>query len=390
MSAKEGTPNTIAYIGCWFNRDMYAHNCSEMVGALRHTGLNVNVITSNCRCFSTAQHFAIAADQLISIDCTAIKIPHAPRNPGKKKHGLLKYMAVKALRLDIWLATIRGFIFYSRSRGADIVHYDQVLEAFGCIPLFVLAMLLGLSRKRLIVTVHEIDPFQREHMWINSLYTRCTKILVYSENMKQSIVALGIDPAKVRVTRYGAAMIDLNPQERIKYIYFGGHFILNGKGYPELLGALSLLKARGVSIQLLIYVGHGCNGLEQAREMAVRAGVEEIIQWEEFFSGTELAGAYQSCKACIVPFTKGSSRHPVTSAMTNATPVIATRCIDTPEYLGPLGIYIDGSSESIADAISNVENGNVDVDKLGAALRMKARDELDFTRIADELHEIYS
>ncbi len=389
MPGNAKTSKKIAYIGCWFNRDMYAHNCSEMVGALRRCGLNISVITSNCRCYSTAQRFSIATDELVNIDCTPIKIPHAPHNPGKKKHGLFKYVIVKVLRLDIWLATMRGFLYYQRSRSADVIHFDQVLEAFGCIPLFILAMLARVGGKRLIVTVHEIDPFQRKHKWINRLYDRCAQILVYSENMKQSIVALGIDPAKVRVTKYGAKMVDIGDQERTKYIFFGGHFILNGKGYPELLGALAILKARRVPIQLLSYVGYGCNGLEEAREMAARAGVADIIQWEEFVSGAALASAYQHSKACIIPYTGGSSRHPVTSAMANATAVIATRCVDTSEYLGTLGIYIDGSSESLADAICDVEGGKVDVKQLGVALRNKAIGELDFTRIADELCGIY-
>ena len=175
---------------------MYAHNCRDMVDALRHCGLDVNVVTSNCRCFSTAQRFDIAADELINGNCRSIKIPHAPSNPGKKKHGIFKYLVVKVFRLDIWLAILRGFLYYRRSQDADVIHYDQVLEAFGSIPLFVLSLLTSLGQKRLIVTVHEIDQFQREHTWVNRLYRRCTQILVYSENMKESIVSLGVDPSK--------------------------------------------------------------------------------------------------------------------------------------------------------------------------------------------------
>lgn len=381
--------NRIAYIGCWFDKDMYAHNCRDMVDALRGCGLDVNVVTSNCRCYSTAQRFDIAADELINGNCRKIKIPHAPSNPGKKKHGIFKYLIVKVFRLDIWLAILRGFLYYRRSSDADVIHYDQVLEAFGSIPLFVLSLLTSLGRKRLVVTVHEIDPFQREHMWVNRLYGRCTQILVYSENMKESIVSLGIDSARIRVTKYGTRVMAFRPKVRSGYIYFGGHFILNGKGFPQLLGALQILKARGLSVRFVIYVGNGCNGLEEAREMAIRARVEDMIQWSEFVSGPELANAYQSSKACVVPYTKGSSRHPVTSAMANATAVIATRCADIPEYLGPLGIYIKGSSESIADAICDIEKGKVDIAQVGIALQKKAMEELDFTRIAEELSIVY-
>jgi len=177
--------------------------------------------------------------------------------------------------------------------------------------------------------------------------------------------------------------------QRSRYIFFGGHTILRGKGYAELLGALRILRARGVPIQLLIYVGHGCNGLEEAREMAASPDLDGLIEWKDFFTGAELATAYQVCKACIVPYTGGSARHALTTAMVNGTPVIATRAVDIPEYLGSLGIYVDGSSESIADAVCDIEAGKMDVRTLGLQLRAKAVDELDVGKVAENLCAIY-
>ena len=97
---------------------------------------------------------------------------------------------------------------------------------------------------------------------------------------------------------------------------------------------------------MVIYVGYGCNGLDEAKELAIRKNVADMIQWQDFYTGEELAKVYQQSKACIIPFTGGSARHPLTCAMVNATPVIATRAVDIPEYLGDLGIYIDGSGVS--------------------------------------------
>jgi glycosyltransferase involved in cell wall biosynthesis len=380
----------ISYIGCWYKNDMYSHNCSNFVEALRGCGLTIDVVTSNCRCFTSAQQFDIAVDELINDQCTAIKLPHAPSNPGKKKYGLLKYLAVKVLRLDLWLAIARGFLYYQQTRSADVIQYDQVLEAFGGIPLFFLTALAGRSRRRLIVTVHEIDPFQQKHRWINRMYSKCWKILVYSHNMKQALIDLGVESDKVTTIKYGLVIPELTQRPRTRYIYFGGHFILRGKGYSAVLGALELLRSTGVHIHLLIYVGHGCNGLDEAQAMASSRGLDEMIEWGEFFSGAQLAAAYQSCKACIIPYTGGSARHPITSAMASATPVIATRAADIPEYLGSLGIYVDGSSESIASAICQVETGVVNIDTLGMELRKRATAELDVAKIANSVSSIYS
>ena len=387
--AEQSKPVRLAYIGCWYKNDMYSHNCSNLVDSLRGAGMAVDVITSNCRCFSSAQKFSMAKEELINEQCSGIAIPHAPRTPGKK-HGLLKYWAVKVLRLDLISATARGFLYYKRARHADVIHFDQVLEAFGCIPLFILISLANRSGKKVVVTVHEIDPFQLRHKRFNHLYNKCAEVLAYSENMKQQLVALGASADKIRVIRYGARIPELVAADRKQYIYFGGHNISRGKGYAELLDALAILKTRGVRIPLVIYVGYGCNGLEEAKQLAIQKNVADMIQWQDFYSADELANVYQRSKACIIPFTGGSARHPLTSAMVNATPVIATRAVDIPEYLGDLGIYVDGSAKSIADAIIEIEKDGRDLKGLGQKLRTKALTELDYSKIAQDLSGKYS
>lgn len=387
--ATHQTPVRLAYIGCWYKNDMYSHNCSNLVDSLRTAGMQVDVVTSNCRCFSSAQKFSIAKDELINENCSPVAIPHAPRNPGMK-HGKLKYLAVKWLRLDLILATARGFLYYKLARRADVIHFDQVLEAFGCIPLYIVIALASLFGKRVVVTVHEIDPIQRERHWLNRMYNKCAEVLVFSENMKRQVVALGAAPDKIKVIRYGASIPELVPAERKQYIYFGGHFILRGKGYVELLDSLAILKSKRRPIHVVIYVGYGCNGLEEAKDLAIRKHVAHMITWQDFYSGEELAKVYQRSKACIIPFTGGSARHPLTCAMVNATPVIATQAVDIPEYLGDLGIYIDGSAGSIADAIVEIESGSRDLSALGSSLRAKALTQLDYRKIGEELSREYS
>jgi len=379
----------LAYIGCWYKNDMYSHNCSSLVDSLRGAGVDVSVVTSNCRCFSTATKFAIAKDELINENCSPVAIPHAPKDPGLK-HGRWKRLAVKALRLDLVLATARGFLYYKRARKAHIIHFDQVLEAFGCIPFFLVVALASLFGKRVVVAVHEIDPFQRRHKRLNRYYNKCAEVLVFSENMKKQVVALGANPEKVKVIRYGALIPELVPADRKQYIYFGGHFIFRGKGYVELLDALRILKANGVHIPLVIYVGYGCNGLAEAKELAASKQVADMITWQDFYTGEEIARVYQKSKACIIPFTGGSARHPLTCAMVNATPVIATRAVDIPEYLGDLGIYVDGNASSIAETVAKIEDGRIDLSGVGDCLRAKALAELDYHKIGEELSVEYS
>lgn len=155
--------------------------------------------------------------------------------------------------------------------------------------------------------------------------------------MKQHLVELGVTAKKMKVIRYGALIPELADRERKKYIYFGGHNILRGKEYVELLDALVILRQRGAPISIVIYVGYGCSGLAEAQKLAAQKGLADVIEWQDFYSGAELAEVYQRSKACIIHYTGGSARHPLTCAMVNATPVIATRAVDIPEYLGEMG-----------------------------------------------------
>src|ERR1019366_7166805 len=151
-----------------------------------------------------------------------------------------------------------------------------------------------------------------------------------------------------------------------------------------------ILKGRGLNVCVLSYVGHGCNGLVEAQEMALEHVVASMIEWADFYTSKELAEAYQRSKACLIPYTGGSARHPVTCAMANGTPIVATRAIDIPEYLGDLGIYIDGSAESIAGTLEEIEEGKCDLEILGRKLRKKATDEVDYNNLAQQLAAIYS
>lgn len=76
--------------------------------------------------------------------------------------------------------------------------------------------------------------------------------------------------------------------------------------------------------------------------------------------------------------------------MVNATPVIATRAVDIPEYLGEVGIYVDGNAASLVEAITKMEAGKCNLRALGQQLRSKALAELDYHKIAQELSREYS
>ena len=152
----------VSLIGCWYRGDMYSHHFMSLIrGINKKSGINIKLITSNCNCFSSAQRFGIAPEELLDNSGKIIRLPYAPLEPNKNA-GFLKYNLVKHSRLNYFLEMTRGVSFFFSSKDADIIHFDQVLRAFGILSLAVLLALVKMFGKKIVVTVHELDPLQDE------------------------------------------------------------------------------------------------------------------------------------------------------------------------------------------------------------------------------------
>jgi len=378
----------VAFIGCCYKGDMYAQNCCGFADAVRRHDIAVDFITSNCGCFSSTHRFGITKDELADRNSRAVRLPYIGPDPNRKP-GIPKYLLFNICHVHIPLEMTRGILFYKRARHADIVHYDQVFKAFGFLGLVVLVSLCRLFHKPIIATVHEIDPFQKRNRWMNAVYNHCAQVFVYSRDMADQLTRLGVRSEAIKIIKYGAPIPVLLPHTKTQYIFFGGHNILRGKGFPQVIEALKILRDKSVSIKLVVYVGNGCNGLREAKALAEKSSVSSMIEWKKFLEGEDLTTAYQTSKACLVPYTGGSGRHPVTCAMANGVPVIATRAVDIPEYLGDSGIYVQPTGQALADAMLTIERDATPAALVGTQLRTKAMEELDYYGITEGISGRY-
>lgn len=380
----------VCLIGCWYRDDIYTHNCYNLVeGLKRSEDFNIKFVTSNCHCFSSSQTYGITKGELLNSDCDVVKIPFAPPDPSKT-YGLMKYYIVKLFKLNFFLEISRGISFFIKTKKCDIVHFDQVLKSFGFLSFLTLVILLRMLKRKIVVTVHELDPLQEKYMKLNRYYNKVDKVIVFSEDFKQDMMKMGVKEEKIIVIHYGVSLMPVTDLKRDQFIFFGGHKLLKRKGYDTLLNAMKLLESKGKTIKLLIYVGEGCIGLEEGKKKIAEMQLEKQIEWTELLYGTKLAEAYQKSIGCIIPYTGGSGRYPSTSAMANATPVIATRKASMPEYLGDLGLYIEeNSAEELADAIISLMDNPDLVKSLGGKLRDRAEKLFGSDLIAKKVSEIY-
>ena len=377
-------------IGCWYKDDIYTHNCHNLVeGLKKEKDLNIKFVTSNCNCFSSSQRYSITKEELLNNNCDVVKIPYAPPNP-TKKHGLMKYYIVKVFKLNFFLEIVRGIAFFRKTRGCKIIHFDQVLKSFGFLSFLTLLILSKFFNKKVIVTVHELDPLQKKHKKLNKYYNKVDKIIVFSNDSKEEMMNMGVKENKIEVFYYGASLMPKKDFKREQFIFWGGHRLLRGKGFDTLLSALEILQLKGKPLKIIIYVGEGCIGLEEGKKKVSDMGLDKYIVWSEFLSGTKLGDAYQKSIGCIIPYTGGSGRYPATSAMANATPVIATRKASLPEYLGELGIYIkEKSADELADAIIKLMDNPDLVESTGMKLRERAEKLFASHVITNKVSKIY-
>ena len=264
-------------------------------------------------------------------------------------------------------------MFSWKSRDCDVIHFDQVLRSFGIISLSVLLVLAKIVRKKTIVTVHELDPLQSRFVRINKVYNLADKITVYSSDLKNELLKFGVSNDKIVVIPYGVSVEPLENLERDKFVYFGGHKLLTGKGFDTLLHALKILESEGKSAKVVVYVGEGCIGHVEGKKMVTDMKLDSYVEWSDFLHGHTMTETYQRSFACLIPYTGSSGKYPATCAMANATPVIATRKAGIPEYLAELGIYIkENSPDELAAAMMAIMEEDASIIQLRGDLRERA------------------
>ena len=380
----------VSLIGCWYRGDVYSHHFMSLIrGINKKNGINIKLITSNCNCFSSAQRFGIAPEELLDNSGKIIRLPYAPLEPNKNA-GFLKYNLVKHSRLNYFLEMMRGVSFFFSSKDADIIHFDQVLRAFGILSFAVLLAFVKMFGKKIVVTVHELDPLQEKYKSLTKLYNLTDKVFVFSEDFKKELAVLGVKDEKIEVIPYAVSLEPLKNYKREGFIFFGGHKLLKGKGFDILLDALKLVQKKGIKTRVVIYTGKGCSGLEDGKRKVIEKGLEEFISWSDFLRGPALSEAYQKSVGCLIPFTGGSGRHPATSAMANATPIIATRKAALPEYVGDAGLFInEGAAKELADAMIRLLDHPGVAASVGAKLRERAEKFFSADVISERLVAVY-
>ena len=289
---------------------------------------------------------------------------------------------------------VRASRYAGLASGADVIHFQQTLNAFGADVAF--HLLRRRSGATHVITLHELDPEQIDFPIRNQTYNLADAVIVHDSLMKETLVSLGVAANLVHVVRCGTDLAEGDNVTRDGIVFYGAHHLTTNKGLGVLLQAYRRLKDRMQPVPRLRIHGHyGVMPPPEAIEMARQAGVADDVAWlNELPDGNsstkEMARLYRRSKVCVLPYIGSFAGLAVGVAAANRLPIIATRLAGVLDHIGDLGIWISGNDPvELANRIEQVLNDEAMQQDYGTRLRAHAEQHLGGGAVARETLKIF-
>jgi glycosyltransferase involved in cell wall biosynthesis len=365
----------IGLVCCWPTMRIYPLYSAGLRGALESlTGRKVAVVTSDCACFEP--------EKALNDDYEYIDMRYFDRRSVSKAKVAAKKLVYPVIEKR------RGEAFASHTRDYDVVDFQQSSYAFGYESLK--AFLEADSTAKRIVTIHKVDPIQKERPELNRIYNQADGVIVFSEFTRQGLIADGVDPGRIAVIYHGTTLPEIRDVAKDQAILFCGSPIPRVKGFEQVVPALRMLRDDGVELKVLVYGFFVDEERDAAIGLARDAGVGDLLTWVSFTSEDELIAEYQKSLVCLVPYTGYAGYFPSAYAMGNGVPVVATDIMGHSEYLDGAGLLIaPGSAEELAAAARKVLSDHELRCALGAAGRRRAEATLSWPAVAEQTLRVF-
>jgi len=289
------------------------------------------------------------------------------------------------------LFSARARRFSRLSRGADVVHFQQILNAYGSKTVF--AWLKQPSDAVRVVTVHELDADQQNAKAANATYNRANAILVHCQELKDQLIKLNVQPEKIHVVLHGTPLPERSSGPRSGIVFCGGHKLMTNKGLDTLLQALATLKQRmGDRAPVLSVHGHyGFDTPVEAIELAQKHGVTDKVAWLNQIPQGEVSKLYQRSLLCVLPYVGSFAGGAAGHAAACELPVIGTRRAGLPDHLGDAGIWVEERNVAqLADRIEHLLIDEAARKQAGERCFERAQKYLGWDVIAEQTLQIYA
>jgi hypothetical protein len=262
---------TISMICCPFQTSYGAYASALRAAIENVSGNKIQWVASRCGCGDPIEVGRIFQTK----DCIYFDMPMLSEYQSTRKWRRWARNLARSVLVDI-----RARRYAKLSKDADLVHFHQILNAYGSKAVFHWLNLPSAATR--IVTVHELDADQLDCPARNQDYNRADGIIVHCQEMKDHLTHLNVQPEKIHITLHGTCMPPLlDDKERDGVVFYGGHKIMSGKGIDTLFAAFSIVQRQMASHTPVLKI-HGYYGTvtpAAAIQLARDAGVTDRVVW---------------------------------------------------------------------------------------------------------------
>ncbi len=372
----------IAIICCPFKTSYGSYAGSLQYELEKLSGSKVQWVGSNCGCGDPIETSRDFATQECSYFDMPILVDFRSKTPWKRK-------ARGAARSVILYARAKRYA--ELSAGADVVHFQQILNAYGSKAVF--PWLKRPSDPARVITVHELDPDQQENPESNKTYNLADAVIVHCEDLRRQLIKLGVQPEKVHVMLYGTNVpAPAADTKRDGIVFYGGHKLMTGKGVDTFFQAMAIVKQRLADKMPRLKV-HGHFGPvtpEGGKQLAAAHGLTEITDWLNQIDDNKIFDLDQHSLVSVLPFTGSFAGLPASMAGICGLPVVCTRKAGLPDHLGDSAIYVDENSpQQVADRVLELLTDETRWRQASDRILKRAQENLTWQVIAGKTFKIY-
>jgi glycosyltransferase involved in cell wall biosynthesis len=372
----------VAIIGCPF-----AAPCGFYVDSLRsalerNAQTRVQLVASNCGCGNPSEtDRRRIRDDSAYFDMVQVG-EFRSSNP-------LKRVLRRSVRDSLYY--FRAARYEALSQGADVVHLQQMLHAYGSAVTF--HWLRRNSAAARVVTVHEFDPDQVEFPGRSRAYAHADAVIVLSEEMRADLIRLGVAPDRIHFVPYGTDVPALETgREREAIVFYAGHRVMVEKGTRTMFESYAILLQRlgDAAPRLRIHGQYGDEPPAEAVALARHAGVADRVEWLNTLPLDRMSRLYRDSLLLVLPYTGGFAGLPSAMAAASGLPVVATRKAAIPDHIGDCGVWIRGEDPvELADRIGELLVDAGLRDRIGNRLRQHAEQHLAWDVVGHATFDVY-
>ncbi len=297
------------------------------------------------------------------------------------------------------------FDFSVARKIAELIKQQDVRIVHAHTPRSAMVAAMAATKMGIPFVYHVHSPVSRDstrwlvnrfNQWVEAwALRRATKIVTVSDSLKDYMLGLGFDKAKVVAIPNGVPVND-TPKAKAsrKSVTIGTVALFRPrKGTEVLIEALSNLRRSGVDANVLAIGPFETNSYEnELKALADRLGVSEHITWAGFCDQVE--SYFAEMDLFVLPSLFGEGLPMVVlEAMANGTPIIASDVEGIPQAIrnGVDGLIVKaGAPIELADQIALLVHDRELREQLGESALDRQRESFSDVSMARKLSVVYA